>query len=280
MTRDLEARTFLVTGANTGIGRATAHALAARGGRVIMACRSVEKAEPVAAEIREATGASVEVVALDLGDLASVRRAASELAARAEPIHVLVNNAGLGGVRGLTRDGFELTFGTNHLGPFLFTTLLLDKLSESAPARVVNVASRAHYSAPRPDFAAFREITRSRTGIPEYRVSKLCNVLFSRELATRLDRGRVTTYALHPGVVASDIWRRLPGFVQPVVKLFMITNEQGAETSLHCATAEAAAKETGLYYHDARPRTPSRLARDEALARELWARSEEWTRKA
>jgi retinol dehydrogenase 12 len=278
MARDLDGRTFVVTGASAGIGRATSAALAARGGRVIMACRDVDKAGAVAAQIRADSGSRVEVVALDLADLESVRRCGGDLASRAEPLHVLVNNAGIAGTRGVTKDGFELTFGTNHLGHFLLTALLLDKLADSAPARVVHVASRAHYQAARPDWASLRSRTQSRTGVREYRLSKLCNVLFSNELATRLDASRVRTYALHPGVVASDLWRALPGLVQWLAKRVMISNEEGAATSLHCAASSAAAHETGLYYHDARPRTPSALARDAGLARELWARSEEWTR--
>ncbi len=278
MARDLDGRTFVVTGASAGIGRATASALAERGGRLVMACRDVDKAGAVAAQIRSATGAHVEVVGLDLADLESVRRCGGELASRAEPVHVLVNNAGIAGVRGVTRDGFELAFGTNHLGHFLWTALLLDKLAESAPARIVHVASRAHYQAARPDWSALRAPTKSRTGVAEYRLSKLCNILFSRELAHRLDATRVRTYALHPGVVASDLWRVLPSFAQWLAKRVMITNEEGALTSLHCAASAEAAHETGLYYHDARPRAPSELARDDGLARELWARSEEWTR--
>jgi len=274
---DLAGRTFIVTGANTGIGLVTARTLASRKARVILACRSAEKTQPVVAELRAATGnPDVEFVALDLGSMVSIRRCAADLVARDLPIHGLINNAGLGGARGVTQDGFELTVGTNHLGPYLLTRLLLDRIGATAAAdgaaRIVNVASKVHYRAKAIDWAAFQGPTRSRTGFPEYGVSKLCNVLFNAHLATRLPPG-VTTYALHPGVVASDVWRSVPGPLRWMIKRFMITVEEGALTTLHCATSPAVAGESGLYYDTCKAVTPSALARDAGLARELWDRS-------
>ncbi len=146
----------------------------------------------------------------DLGDLASVPMCAEEFLARGEPLHVLINNGGVAGARGITADGFELAFGVNHLGHFALTAALLGCLAASAPARVVTVSSDSHYQAKGIDFEAVRRRTASVTGLPEYAVSKLSNVLFTQELARRLDGRGVTAYALHPGVVASDIWRRLP----------------------------------------------------------------------
>src|SRR5262249_46901835 len=142
MTTELAGKTFIVTGANTGIGKVTALELARQGAHVILACRSKQKAEAVVAEIKRETGNhGVEVVELDLGDLASVRRCAEQLLARPDlRIHGLINNAGLAGQRGVTKDGFELQFGTNHLGPYLFTRLLLDRIKQSGPARIVNVS--------------------------------------------------------------------------------------------------------------------------------------------
>ena len=271
-------RVFVVTGANTGIGRATAHALARQGGRVILACRSREKTEPILAEIREAThNEGVEFLELDLARLESVRGAAAELLGRGHPIHVLVNNAGLAGQRGLTADGFELAFGTNHLGHFLFTTLLLERLRESAPARIVTVASHSHYSAKAIDWEAIRAPTRSLAGIREYEVSKLANVLFSAELGRRLAGAGVSTYALHPGVIASDIWRRIPWPLRSLATVFMKSNEEGAETSLYCATSDEVLGRSGSYFSELREKRPARLAFDEKLARELWEKSEEWT---
>lgn len=271
---ELTGRTFLVTGANTGIGRATAAGLAARGGRVFAACRSQEKGEAAVAAIRAETGSDdVSFLALDLADLASVRRCAGEFRALGEPLHVLINNAGVAGQRGLTKDGFELAFGVNHLGHFALTTALLDCLQ--APARVVTVASDAHYQARGIDFGAVRRRTRSLTGMPEYAVSKLANVLFSAELARRAEGRGITACALHPGVVGSDIWRRIPRPVRGLVTRRMLTTQQGARTTLYCATAPELAGVSGRYYDDCREREASAAATAE-LARELWQRSEAW----
>lgn len=274
---DLAGRTFLVTGGNTGIGLATAKNLAARGGRVHLACRSEDKGRAaVAAIVAETGNDTVGFLPLDLADLASVRACAAAFRALREPLHVLVNNAGVGGARGLTADGFELTFGINHLGHFALTMALLDDLMASAPARVVNVSSDSHYQARGVDFDTLRQPTRSRTGLPEYAVSKLCNVLFTQELARRTDGHGVTAHALHPGVVASDIWRRVPWPLRPVIKLRMLSTEQGARTSLYCATAPELAGISGRFYHDRRERDPSRVATPE-LGRLLWQHSEAWT---
>jgi NAD(P)-dependent dehydrogenase (short-subunit alcohol dehydrogenase family) len=275
---ELRGKVYIVTGANTGIGKVTAGELAKQGGRVFLACRSESKTTPVIEEIKRATpGAEVEFLALDLADLASVRAAAKAFLDRNLPLHGLINNAGLAGQRGLTKDGFELTFGTNHLGHFLFTTLLLDKLKASGPARIVNVASEAHYACKRIDWDAQRKPTKSITGLDEYAVSKLANVLFTKELARRLAGTSVTTYALHPGVVATDVWRRVPPPFRWVVKKFMLSAEDGARTTLYCATAPELAGETGKFYEKSKEKKPSKLADDVALAAELWRRSEEWT---
>jgi retinol dehydrogenase 12 len=274
---DLSGRTYLVTGANTGIGRATATALARRGGKVYVACRSEQNGRAAVADIVAATGnEAVTFLPVDLADLASVHRCAEEFAARGEPLHVLVNNAGVAGGRGITKDGFELAFGVNHLGHFALTAGLLGCLADGAPARVVSVSSDAHYQAKGIDFEALRRPTASITGMHEYAVSKLSNVLFTQELARRVAGRGITTYALHPGVVASDIWRRIPWPVRPLIKLRMITPQDGAQTSLYCATSPEVAQVTGRFYDKSAEREPSPAA-TEALARELWERSEAWT---
>lgn len=268
--------TFVVTGANTGIGRETARELAKSGARVFFACRSETKTKPVIDEIAAETGnRRLEFVPLDLGDLESVRACAAQILERAERLDVLINNAGLAGARGMTASGFEMTFGTNHVGPFLLTQLLLDRLRQSAPARVVNVASGAHYSAKGIDFEAVRQPTKSIGGMSEYAVSKLANVLHAQELARRLDGTGVTTYSLHPGVIASDIWRRVPWPVRPLMKLRMSSPANGACTPLYCATSDEVAGESGRYYDDCHERQPSAVATPE-LAAELWERSEAW----
>jgi retinol dehydrogenase 12 len=285
--RDLRDRTFLVTGANTGIGRVTAETLARRGGKVFLACRSAEKTQPVIDGILRAGGAA-EFLALDLGSLASVRAAAAAFLARDEPLHVLVNNAGLAGSRGTTQDGFELLFGTNHLGPFLLTTLLLPRLRESAVAseagggpgggaRIVNVSSKAHYQAEGIDWEALRKPTRTITSLDEYEVSKLCNVLFTRELSRGKAGTGVRSYALHPGVIASDIWRKVPWPIRPLMLRGMKTVVEGAQTSLHCATSPAVAGQDGRYYDECQEKQPARIAEDVALAKTLWEKSEAWT---
>ena len=273
----LSGRVALITGANTGIGLVTARELAARGAQVFIACRSAERAAPALASIRNASGNNqVEALSLDLGDLASVRQCAQAFLARGLPLHLLINNAGLAGARGLTTSGFEMAFGVNHVGHFSLTQLLLPRLRSAAPARIVTVASRAHTRARGIDFATVRQPTKARTGLPEYGVSKLANVLFSAELGRRLAGSGVATYALHPGVVASDVWRSVPWPFRSLMKLTMISTEEGAATTLHCATSADVASETGLYYDKCRVKAPSAAGSDAALAAELWRRSEAW----
>jgi retinol dehydrogenase 12 len=273
---DLDGKTFLITGANTGIGKETVRGLAARGARVFLACRSPRQGRQAIEEIRAQTGnRELELLSLDLGDLGSVRACAESFLATGEPLHVLINNAGLAGQKGMTTSGFELAFGTNHVGPFLLTNLLLDRLCESAPARIVNVASVAHYNAPGIDYEAIRQPTRSFTGMREYAISKLANVLHAQELARRLDRADVTTYALHPGTVASDIWRRVPWPLRPLMTRRMSSPREGARTSLYCATSPEVAGETGQYYDDCRRKEPAAAA-TAARGEELWARSSDW----
>ena len=270
--------TFLITGGNTGIGLSTATALARDGGRVYIACRSAAAGEAAVERIKAASGsADVRLLMLDLASLSSVRACAAEFLALDEPLHVLVNNAGVGGQRGLSADGFELHFAVNHLGHFALTQLLLDRLTASGPgARVVNVSSEAHYNARGIDFAAVRRRTATFAGAREYAVSKLCNVLFTQELARRLDGTATTSYALHPGVVASDIWRRVPRLARPFITRRMLTTEQGAVTSVYCATSPAVAGDSGLFYDKCAVRPPSAAATPE-LAELLWKYSGEWT---
>ena len=270
-------RTFLVTGGNTGIGLSTATELARRGGRVYIGCRSMAAGEAAVAAIKSAAGSrDVWLLPLDLSSLTSVRACAAAFLARGEPLHVLVNNAGLGGQRGLTVDGFELHFGVNHLGHYALTLLLLDRLTASGPdARIVNVSSAAHYGAPGIDFDALRRRTASFTGQREYAVSKLCNVLFTQELTRRLDGSGVSAHALHPGVVASDIWRRVPRLVRPLITARMLTTEQGAVTSLYCATSPTLAASGGGYYDKCAVQEPNPVATPE-LSELLWKRSATW----
>lgn len=276
----LADKTFVITGANTGIGRANALALAERKiGRLVVVARSLERTEPVLGELRALhPEGTFDFVAADLGDLASVRRAANMILEADRPIDVLINNAGLAGVQGQTKDGFELAFGTNHVGHYLLTEKLLPLVRRSPKGRIVIVASHGHYRAKGVDWDAVRRPSATLTAFPEYCVSKLANVLHAKELARRLEGTSVTTYALHPGGVASDIWKRRIGPFAVLLRPFLITNEEGAKTQLHCETAPELASESGLYYDKERPKKPSPLALDVVLQDELKARSDEYVK--
>lgn len=269
----MKGKTVVITGANTGIGRATAHALATRGARVFFACRSREKTEPVIEAMRRATGnPELFFHELDLADLAKVRASAKALLATIERLDVLINNAGLVRVRELTAQGFEMTFGVNHLAHLLFTLLLEPALVKAAPSRVVTVASRAHERTSRPiDYASLRRPTASFLGWSEYMQSKLANMLSHFALDRRWRSKGVHTYAVHPGVIASSIWRQAPTPLRQVAMAFMRTEEEGARSSVHCASSDAAGAESGLYYGETgEHRKPSALATDEAAQEALW----------
>ena len=274
---DFPGQVALITGGNVGIGRVTAIELAKQGFQVVIAGRSLERTQPVLDHI---TSLSVDKPALflplDLASLASVRACAQMFIQLNLPLHLLINNAGVAGLRGLTQDGFEMTFGINHLGHFLLTQLLLPNLQSSGPSRVVTVSSRAHKRTAGIDWDALRRPTSSWTGINEYAVSKLANLLFSAELAKRVQGTSVSTYSLHPGVVDTEIWRALPDWARPLLRLRgFLTPEQGALTTLHCAL-HAPQQESGLYYSDSQPKQPAALGQNSELAAELWKRSEVW----
>lgn len=231
-TAELDGKTFMVTGANTGIGRAV-----------------------------------------------------TEVHNRVNTLDVLVANAGLAGQRGQTAQGYELAFGTNHLGHFALVTGLLDLMvspdsrdTATTPAgvpRVVMVSSDAHYSAKGLPEDRLRSATRSITGMPEYARSKLANVLFTQELARRIPADQLAVHALHPGVIASDIWRRVPWPIRPLMTARMASTTDGARTSLWCATSADLDGMSGGYYADCAAKDPSDVATAE-LAAWLWERSEEW----
>jgi retinol dehydrogenase 12 len=272
----LTGRSYLVTGANSGIGCATAEALAAAGGRVILGGRSEERMRPVLDGIRRRDPqADVEFLQVDLSDLGSVRRAADRVLEAGRALDVLVNNAGVAGTNALSADGFDLTYATNHIGPFLLTALLRPALERAPQGRIVNVSSVAHLRAPAIDWSLLeRRTTPRRSGFQDYAVTKLMNVLHAKELARRLAGTRVTTYALHPGGVRSNIWRALPLPVQWALKPFLLSNEAGARTQLYCATAPELATVSGRYYDKSREAPCNPLADDSALATELWARTD------
>jgi len=270
----------LITGANAGIGQVTAIELAKKGIRVVLATRSQQSTQPLVDRIRQMTQSSESAIwmPLDLADLASVRACAQSFLALNLPVRYLINNAGVAGARGLTKQGFEWAFGVNHLGHFLLTRLLFERLKQTPEARVVTVASRAHLLAFNGlNWAVLQQPTQGLTTAKAYGVSKLANILFSAELGRQLIGTGVSAYSVHPGVVATSLWRHVPKFFLPVLKMRpMLTAEQGARTTLHCVL-DAPQTETGLYYADARVQSPSTIAQDSELARHLWEKSMQWT---
>jgi NAD(P)-dependent dehydrogenase (short-subunit alcohol dehydrogenase family) len=278
MTSLVFGKNVLITGGNTGIGRATAEILGREKARLFLACRSEEKTKPVL-DALHAQGVEAYFLPLDLSNLESVRACAQSFLKRNEPLQVLVNNAGVASARGVTRQGFETTFGTNHLGHFLLTLWLRPALAQASSARVVVVASRAHKRL-RLDtlpWASFQKRTQTVTGFHEYAVSKLCNVLFARELARRWPPHWARSYAVHPGVIKSDIWRRIPQPFRALASLFMDSNELGARASVRCALDPALEEHNGRYYKETgAPSHPSALAQNDALAQKLWEKSLEW----
>jgi len=280
MSDSLAGKTFVITGANTGIGRANALALAARSpARIVIAARSRERTQPVLDAVKALNpDGAVDFIALDLTSLAAVRKAADEILAMDHTVDVLVNNAGVAGVRGQTSDGFELAWGTNHVGHYLFTEKLLPLVKRAKQGRIVVVSSQGHYRAKGVDWDAVQKPSATVSAFPEYCVSKLANVLHAKELARRLEGTGVTTYSLHPGGVASDIWSRRLGPFAVLLKPFLISNEEGAKTQVHCETAPELASESGLYYDKSRPKEPSKLALSRSLQDDLKARSDEWVK--
>ena len=278
-TGSARAPVALITGGNVGIGRVTAIELAKAGYQVVIAGRSRSRTQPVLDHIRSLSmGPEALFLPLDLASLSSVRDCAERFKSMNCPLHLLINNAGVAGLRGLTVDGFEMTFGINHLGHFLLTQLLLPELLASGPSRVVTVSSRAHKRTSGIVWDALKKPTRSWTGIEEYAVSKLANLLFSAELARRTEGSGLSCYSLHPGVVDTEIWRALPDWARPLLRWRgLLTAEEGAQTTLHCAL-RAPVRESGLYFAKSRVVTPAPLGQDSDLARLLWERSEEWVK--
>lgn len=277
---DTAGKTIVVTGANTGIGYHTAAQLAAGGGRVVITARNRSKGEVALASLREATPPGlVELAMLDLASLADVRRFAAELLSNHDRIDVLVNNAGLiQSSRSETVDGFETTFAVNHLGPFLLTNLLLDRIRDSAPARIVNVSSVAHKQTVGLDFDNLQH-TSGFNPMRVYGRTKLCNIYFTRELARRLDGSGVTANALHPGGIRSGFGRDGDmGVLGPLFALavpFLQSSQQGARTSAYLAASPEAEGVTGEYFAYRRRAQLSKAARDDEAADRLWEVSAE-----
>src|SRR5277367_4988259 len=279
----MQGKTVVVTGANSGIGFETAAALASMGARVLVTARNADKGRAAVAALTQRLHgeAQIQLVVFDLADLASVRRGAAEILESAPRLDVLINNAGLVlSERAETVDGFEATFATNHLGPFLLTNLLLDRIRESAPARVVNVASTAHNAARKGiPFDDLRSTTRYR-GMRVYGQSKLANILFTLELARRYEGKGLTANSLHPGTVRTGYGsdgdaRGLLGFGIKIASPFFLSAAKGARTSVYLASSPEVEGVSGEYFVKCKPRKPRRWAQDPEAAQRLWEVSEE-----
>ncbi len=277
---NLAGKRCLVTGATNGIGRATAMALAQQGAEVIVGGRSALRCAQVQEEIQAATGRSVECFICDFASLQGVRNVATAFAAKGEPLHVLINNAGIfpqRRVREFSPEGYELTFAVNHLAPFLLTGILLPRLLEAAPARIVNVSSDAHrYCKPK----QFQDLqsTKSYGRFRAYGRSKACNLLFTRLLAERLGNDRVTVNAMHPGGVQTGLGgmdKRMGPVLRFLLGLVFRTPAQGADTVVWLAQEPTLQGSSGGYYANRRPHNARSYAVDLERAQKLWETSEE-----
>jgi retinol dehydrogenase 14 len=269
----MAGRTVLITGATSGIGRATALGLARMGAHLTIIGRDRRRTEDAAREIRAAGGGRVDLFIADMSSQAEVRELAEQVLQSLPRIHVLINNVGgYFDTRHVTADGLERTFALNHLAPFLLTNLLLEKLKQSASARVVTVSSNAQTTG-RIDFSNLQG-EKSYSGARAYSQSKLANVLFSYELARRLKGTSVTANALHPGVVSTSFGAEDPATVQriflPFLRPFMKSPAQGAATSIHLASAPELGQVTGRYFANNHPKKSSGPSYDQATAARLW----------
>ena len=278
----MKGKTVLITGGTNGIGKVTAQELAKMGAEVVIIGRSAEKTKATVATIKEQSGNNaVGSIVADLSSLAEVRRAAAEFKAQHQRLDVLVNNAGaVFASRQETVDGYELTFALNHLAYFLLTNLLLDTLKASAPARIVNVSSDAHRGAK----LNFDDLQHTRSygmgGFSVYSDSKLANILFTYELARRLEGTGVTANALHPGFVATGFGRNNKGLmnlIMGVITRFALSEQQGAQTSIYLASSPEVEGVSGQYFEESKAVQSSPESYDEAAQKRLWQISEELT---
>jgi len=269
----MQGKVIVITGATSGIGQVAAERLAGMGARMVLVARDKRRGEAALARLRErAPGIAQSIHYADLSRLAEMKRVAAEIAATEPRIDVLINNAGaVFSSRRVTGDGLELTFATNHMAYFVLTLALRTRLTASAPARVVNTASGAHRGA-RLDFADLQSADGYR-GFKAYGRSKLCNILYTLELARRLAGTGVTANSLHPGFVATRFGDQSGGLLSygfRFAKLFALSLEKGADTIVYLASSPEVATVSGGYFHKCRPATPSKEAQDGATARRLW----------
>ncbi|KAF6727524.1 Retinol dehydrogenase 14 [Oryzias melastigma] len=271
----LDGKTVLITGGNSGVGKETAVALATRGARVIVACRDPEKARRAVAEIRlQSRSLNVSHMELDLASLSSIRGFCRDFLQREKRLDILINSAGMPSILDWTDDGFSMCFGVNHLGHFLLTNLLLPRLKESAPSRVITLTC-SNYKYQKLDF---QDLNYNLLPFFTYCRSKLANIYFSQELARVTEGKGVSSFAVHPGFVQSG-WTAHYSFLfrmlmQVIMWMFFVSSEIGAQTVIYCAVSDEAAKHNGGYFVDCRPAALRPFARDEGVAKKLWEASE------
>jgi len=273
-------RTCMVTGASSGIGKETSKKLAELGATVVMVCRNRKRGEKAMSEIKAARDhARVELLLADFARLDSVRALAEEFLAKHDSLHVLINNAGEVNVtRAVTVDGFEATFQVDYLSHFLLTNLLVEVLKKSAPSRIINVSSASHYGG-HLNFDNL-QMEKGYGVMKAYSQAKLAQVLFTYELSRRLEGTGVTVNSLHPGTVATNIWKNSMGplsFVGNVSRLFLPGPEKGADTPVYLASSPEVESVTGKYYDHRLEKQSSVESRDQAMAKKLWDESEKMT---
>jgi retinol dehydrogenase 12 len=273
----MQGKVVVITGATSGIGEVAAQNLARMGARIVVVARNPQRAAASLARLRQiGPGVDHSVHLADLSTLADMRRVAAEIATAEPKIDVLINNAGaMFTRRQISADGFEMTFATNHLSYFVVTDGLLKPLQAAGRARIINTASEAHRGA-QIDFDDL-QFSKDYSGFTAYRRSKLCNILFTKELAGHLKGTGITANSLHPGFVSTrfgDNNRGLAAFLFRFAKVFAISPEKGAETIVFLASSNEVANTSGLYFQKCRPATPSKEAQDQDAARRLWIETE------
>lgn len=273
---DIKSKTCVLTGSTSGIGRETAMQLAKRGVNLVLPVRDLKKGNLLRDEIIKNTGNErVHIMECDLASFQSIRNFASSFLEKNHKLHILINNAGLWEYKhNKSKDGIEMTFAVNHLAPFLLTNLLLDVMRKSAPARIITVSSVAHrfvninFDDP--------EGNKSWNNFRAYSQSKLANILFTRKLAEKLEKDRITVNCLHPGIIATRLFNKLP-VIKRLAPYFLGTAEKGARTTLYLATSSTGANVTGQYFSGKKIRKVSKVAKNDMMADKLWELSLEMT---
>jgi NAD(P)-dependent dehydrogenase (short-subunit alcohol dehydrogenase family) len=273
---DLQGKVCIITGATSGIGKETAKSLAAKGATVVLPIRDSMKGDILKDEILEQTpDAKIDLIHCNLASFDSIREFVKQFKNKYKNLHVLVNNAGIWeSKRNLSEDGVELNFAVNHLAPFLLTNLLLDVMKNSSPARIVNVSSEAHRTG-KINFADI-EMEKNFSGYKSYSQSKLANILFTKKLSQVLKGSGVTVNCLHPGVVATGLFDKMPRLLTGLAKSFMLSPAKGAETTIYLATSPEVEKISGEYFVKKKPKKPANEALRQDVANKLWDLSEKY----